>query len=231
MCVARCDELFEEHVGDAERRAGFAPRLIERRLELIGRHGDAHAAAAAAHRRLDDDRVAELLASFFASVIGPDRRRRCRTGRHARLLGDSPGRDLVAELFEDLGPRADERDARLAHMRGRSGVLGQETVAGMNGIDADCSGKRDDAGDVEVGADRFAGLADAVGLVRLEAVQGEAVLVRVDGDGADAEFVGRAEDADGDFAAIGDEQFANGFRYGFNRHGVSRTIASHCRSS
>ena len=60
--------------------------------------------------------------------------------------------------------------------------------------------------DVEVRPDRLAGLADAVRLVGLEAVQGEAVFVRVDGDGADAEFVGRAEDADGDLAAVGDEQ-------------------------
>ena len=76
----------------------------------------------------------------------------------------------------------------------------------MDGVDVDALGEGDDAGDVEVGPDRLAGLADAVGLVGLEAVQGEAVLVRVDGDGADAEFVGRAEDADGDLAAVGDEQ-------------------------
>ena len=73
-----------------------------------------------------------------------------------------------------------------------------------------CSlGQRDDAVDVEVRADRLARLADAVGLVRLEAVQGEAVFVRVDGDGADAQLVGRAEDADGDLAAIGDQQLRN----------------------
>ena len=39
-------------------------------------------------------------------------------------------------------------------------------------------------------------------------MQGEAIFVRVDGDGADAQFVGGAEDADGDLAAVGDEQFA-----------------------
>ena len=73
-----------------------------------------------------------------------------------------------------------------------------------------CShGQGDDAVDVEVGADRLARLADAVGLVGLEAVQGEAVLVGVDGDGADAQLVGRAEDADGDLAAVGDQELAN----------------------
>src|SRR5581483_4000314 len=41
------------------------------------------------------------------------------------------------------------------------------------------------------------------------AVQGEAVLVGVDSHRADAELVGRAEDADGDLAAVGDEQPAH----------------------
>ena len=58
-------------------------------------------------------------------------------------------------------------------------------------------------------ADRLARLADQVGLVRLEAVQGVAVFVRVDRDRANAQFVGRAEDANGDFAAIGDEQLGD----------------------
>ena len=118
----------------------------------------------------------------------------------------APGRDLVAELVEDLRPRADERDPGLGTGPGERGVLGQEAVAGVDGIDPDVLGQLDDAGDVEVRADRLAGLADPIGLVGLEAVQGEAVLVGVDRDGADAEFVGRAEDADGDLAAVGDEQ-------------------------
>ena len=32
-----CDELFEEDVGDAERRAGFALGLVEGLVELVGR--------------------------------------------------------------------------------------------------------------------------------------------------------------------------------------------------
>ena len=43
--------------------------------------------------------------------------------------------------------------------------------------------------DVEVRPERLAGLADAIGFVRLEAVQGEAIFVGVDRDGADAELV------------------------------------------
>src|SRR5205814_9173455 len=90
------------------------------------------------------------------------------------------------------------------------GVLGEEAVAGVDGLDFLLAGEGDDAVDVEVGADGLAGPADAVGLLGLEAVQGEAVLVRVDGDGTDAQLVRGAEDADGDLAAVGGEELADG---------------------
>ena len=205
------DVLLEEHVGDAEGRAGLAAGLVEGLVELVGGGGDAHAPAAAAHGRLDDDRDSR------ACWPGPGPRR-CRgpalslpgrTGTPA-CLGDAPGHDLVAELFEDLGARADEDEAGLPAGPGECRVLGQEAVAGMDGIDLVLAGQGDDAVDVEIGADRLARLADAVGLVRLEAVQGEAVFVGVDGDRADAQLVGGAEDADGDLAAVGDQQLAEG---------------------
>ena len=82
--------------------------------------------------------------------------------------------------------------------------------------------ERDDAGDVEIRADRALALADQIRLVRLEAVDREPVLLRVDGHGAEAQFGGRAKDADGDFAAVGDEQFAlaGRWRKGFGRRHV-----------
>ena len=71
-------------------------------------------------------------------------------------------------------------------------------------------GQRDDAGDVQVGADRAFALADEVGFVGLEAVDAEAVFLGVNGDGAQTQFGGGAKDADGDLAAVGDEQFFEG---------------------
>src|SRR5207244_2031337 len=92
---------------------------------------------------------------------------------------------------------------------GKVGVFREEPVAGVDGVNLVLQGEGDDAGDVEVGPDRLPRLADLVGFVRLETVQGEAVLVRVDGDGADAELVGRTEHPDGDLTAVGDEQTAD----------------------
>ena len=79
----------------------------------------------------------------------------------------------------------------------------------MDGFDLRLFRHADDVVDVEVGLDRLLPRADQIGFVRLEAVQREAVLVGIDGHRADAHLGGRAHDADGDFAAVGDEEAAD----------------------
>jgi hypothetical protein len=69
----------------------------------------------------------------------------------------------------------------------------------------------DDVLDVQIRLERLARFAYGVGLVRLEPVERVPVLVRVHRHGADAQLVSAAKDADGDLAAIGDEQAANRF--------------------
>ncbi len=72
----------------------------------------------------------------------------------------------------------------------------------MDGVYFFFFGESDDAVNVEIGFDGAFAFADEVGFVGLEAMEGEAVFFGVDGDGAESELVGRAEDADGDFAAV-----------------------------
>ena len=55
----------------------------------------------------------------------------------------------------------------------------------------------------------MADVADLVGLVGLEPMLRVAVLVGIDGDRADAEFVGRAKRADRDLAAVGHQHFGD----------------------
>ena len=69
------------------------------------------------------------------------------------------------------------------------------------------------------------GFSDQEALVRLEAVQGEAVLVGIDRHRADAELAGRAQDADGDLAAVGDQQLAE------RRARAARVARSHVLQS
>ncbi len=80
----------------------------------------------------------------------------------------------------------------------------------MDGVDALVARQSDDAGDVQIRFDgTFAG-ADQVGFVGLEAMQAEAVLLGVNANGAEVEFIGGAENANGDFAAVRGQQPLDG---------------------
>src|SRR5206468_3384486 len=82
-------------------------------------------------------------------------------------------------------------------------------VARVNGIDARPARHADDVVHVAVGLDRRAPGADEIALVGGEAVERAAVLVGVDGDRPQLQLLGGADDADGDLAAVGDEQTSN----------------------
>ena len=80
----------------------------------------------------------------------------------------------------------------------------------MDGVDALFRGQRDDALDIQIGLDRPFAFADQIGFVGLETMQAEPVFLGIDGDRAQPEFVGGAQDADRDFAAIQGQQFFHG---------------------
>ena len=183
-------------------------RFGEQIREIARLVNHAHAATAAAKRGLDDQRKANLLRDLqrFATVF--NRVFRARQHRHVDLLRKRAGGGFVAHVAEQIHARADENNSRLLARFRKIRVLGQKAVAGMDEVHALLFRERDDAGDVEIGTDRAFAFADDIGLIRLEAVDGEPVFLRVNGDGAQAEFRRGAEDADGDLAAVGDEQFA-----------------------
>ena len=86
----------------------------------------------------------------------------------------------------------------------KSGVLGEEPVAGVHRFGAGRLAGGDDLVDREVGiAGRRA--ADVDGLVGELDVHGVAIGIGIDRDGADAHALGSLDDATGDFAAIGNE--------------------------
>ena len=208
------DELLDEDLGAAEGGLAFTLSAFERHGELVLAADDAHAAAAAAVRRLDHHRPAESFGDPQGLCLTRHRVGASREDRNSGPLGQIPGRRLVAERLEKLDTGADERHPGGGAGGGKLGILGEEPVARMDGIDAMRLGERHDRGDVEVGADRLPGTANEIGFVGFEAVQGEAVFVRVDRHRADAQFVGRAEDADGDLRAVGDQQLLDGTDHG-----------------
>ena len=82
-------------------------------------------------------------------------------------------------------------------------------------------GDPDDLLDRQIGGDRAQALADPVGLVGLEPVQTQLVLLGKDGDGLVAHLVGRAHDANGDFAAVGDQDLG---KFGHDHLGSDKAL-------
>ena len=126
-------------------------------------------------------------------------------------LGEFARRVLQAEGFDSCsGRRADEGDALGRKPLGEADILRQEAVAGMHGLRAGRLAGGDDGIDIEIA---FAGGrgTEAHASSASEHRHGEAVGVGIDGDGGDAHALQRPDDADGDFAAIGDQDFPEHF--------------------
>ena len=122
----------------------------------------------------------------------------------ARVPGRAPGVDLRAEAVDHVGRRADECQPRAGARRRQRGVLGEEAVAGVDRVGAARAGGVDDAPDGQVALGRRR-RPDVHGGVGRGDMAGVAVGVREDRRGADAERPAGPRDADGDLAAVGDQ--------------------------
>ena len=112
--------------------------------------------------------------------------------------------DLVAERTDRGGRGTDPGQPGVHDGLGELGVLGEEAVAGVDGVGAGARRDVEQLVDDEVGlAGRRA--AEGVRLVGDLHVLGVAVRVGVDRDRADAGVLAGAGDPDGDLAAVGDE--------------------------
>ena len=162
----------------------------------------AHAAAATAGDRLDEDREADLLGAGDQFVQigrgrgGLQRRNPAASGRLQRP-------DLVAGQFQHVGRRADEGDTGLDAGPGQIGILAQEPVAGIDRVRPGLLGRANDLGDVEIGADRMAAFADRVRLIGLDPVNRIAVLVRKHRDRLGAQLIRGPESTNSDLAPVG----------------------------
>ena len=126
--------------------------------------------------------------------------------RHAGVLHGLPRLRFVAHLADGVGGRADDLDAALGAELGEFGVFGQRAVAGMDGVGVGQFGGADDIGKIAV-AVLASRRTDADVFVGERHVQRVGVGQRVDGHRVDAHLLAGANDAEGDFAAVGDEYF------------------------
>ena len=196
------NEALEVDVVLAEGCVRLAPGREQGGLELVPGLDPAHAAPAAAPARLEHageaDRARKLERCGRVRRQGVGRRHR----GHAGAPRDLPRRHLVAEQAQGLRPRADEGDPGIGAGLGELGRFGEEAVARMDRVALRLTRDLDDVVHREVGGDGAAACADAVGLVGLEAVEREVVLLRIDRDRGLAHLVGGAQDANGDLAPV-----------------------------
>jgi hypothetical protein len=144
------DVLLQEDLAAPEGGGGLALGLHQELAQLELVLADAHPAPAAAERGLEDDRVADALG--LAAAVLASGRRLVGAGNHGQSsrLGLLAGGGLVAHQLQQLRGRTDEHDARFLAGSGELGVLGQEAVAGVDGVGAVALGDADDARDVQV---------------------------------------------------------------------------------
>ena len=133
-----------------EGRLGLRARLVPQPLKLLRSGHLAHAATAAAGARLQHHRITDGLRDAQRLGHRLDRTVGTRDHRQAELLHRVARRDLVVEAPQDLGRRTDEHQAVLLADLGEVRVLGEEAVAGMDGLRAADERGRHDRRDVQV---------------------------------------------------------------------------------
>ena len=211
--VAGAEHLaLEVEVVAAEGAAGEGAGALDGAGELGGAGDDGHADAAAAAAGLDDQRVADLGRGAFEVVVG-EVALGAGDEREAPLAHRGAGLVLVAHQVDVVAAGPDEGDAALLAGAGEVGVLGEQAVARVDGVAAGGFGGVEDGVDVEVRL-RDGGGTEPGGAVGAAHVQGAGVGVGVDGVRADAEAAAGAHDADGDLAAVGDQESVEGGGHG-----------------
>ncbi len=184
-------------------RAGFGEETGE-----LGRFlDDTHAATAATEGGLDDEREADFVGDGEGFVGIGDGILGAGKGGDVELVGERTGCGLVAHVVQKIGGGADEGDAFAFAGAGEVGVFREKAVARVDHGHALGLREFHDAFVIEVCADgSFRGI-ELVGFVGFEAVDGETIFLGENGNGAESEFGGCAENTDGDFTAVGGEEF------------------------
>ena len=202
------DVALQENGRVAEGVLRLGAGFREEAGELGGFFDHAHAAPAAAEGCLDDEREADFVRDGQRDIRIGDRLLGAGQGGDVELVGERAGGGLVAHVFQKLRRGPDENDALTRAGAGEVGVFREETVARVDHRHALGLREFHDALVIEIRADRAFRGVELVGFVGLEAVDGKAVFLGEDGNGAESEFGGGAENADRDFAAVGGHDFS-----------------------
>src|ERR1700689_4752823 len=168
---------------------------------------NAHAAAAAAARGLDDHRVADVLGDaevliriFTQGPVGSG------YTRDAGRLHDLDGGNFVAHEPDGFGARSDEYESALLDPLGEIGIFREETVTWVDRHRVRDFRRTDDCRHVQIGERRLR-RPNADRLICQQDVFGVEIRGGVNGHRLDAQFAAGAQYAQGDLAAVRDDDF------------------------
>src|SRR5664280_402562 len=200
------EELLQVERVVAKAGHGLGAADLECGFQLARRAHEAHALAAAAGRRLDQDRIANPRRLFERVGLVAQH---ARAGDRGQAVGgeDATRGLLRCEALKHFGRGTDECQAVGPDDLGEALVLRKETVAGVDGVTAGDDRGGDDCGRGEV-ASLGVGRPDADRFVGQLSGQAFAIGLAVGDDGADAESPAGAQDPQRYLAAVGNQDLA-----------------------
>ena len=215
--MARMGEIaLDQHTLIAERRQRLALGPGQFGCEISGCVHHAHPLATTAGTRLDQHRIADASGLefqqfrrlVFAVIAGHQ--------RHARFLHQRLRLALATHRADGGGRRADEHHTGFGAGIGKGRVLGQEAIARMHRLRAGAFAHVQDHIRAQIALPRWC-RPDVIGLVGHRHMHGMRVGVGIHCNRRNAEFARRADDPAGDFATVGDKNFAE------HRHHILNT--------
>ena len=200
------DEFFNKDPVIAKRALGLGAHGGEAFLDILTVPGHADTLAAAASAGLDHDRIA----NFFGNLHGVGGiGNLANMARHAGHIGRSRellAFNLVAHGRDGGGIGADKDNTLILTALGKFGLFRQEAKAGVNGLRPRLLTGGNNLVGNQIGFGRR-GRTDKYGLIGHFHGQATGIGFGIDHHRLDAHAPGRLDNANGDFAAIGDQDF------------------------
>ena len=195
-------EPLDKHGRVAKRRTRLGHGTLERLAEVLHATHNTHAATTTAHGGFDDHGKAHFLDEWLSGIVARNRAGRARHNGNLRITRQVARLGLVAQRVNRLGTRAHKRNAGLFDLARKLGVLREEPVAGMNHIHLVFLRNTHDVIHGQIRSHWRHTLADLERVVGLVPVCRHAVLMAVDCDRLQAQFVCRTEDTNGNFLGV-----------------------------
>ncbi len=203
--VARIlDETLDVDPRVGEVLLALPRRSLERALGVAGRPDDLHPLAPAPRCGLDDQRIADLVAECDDLGSARDGIDRARNNRHARGAHRRARSRLRAHQLDRLGRGPDPGQARVADEPCERGVLGEESIPGVNRLCSRPQRGLDQHLAAQVALRRRPG-ADAIRLVGGPHVRAPPVRIRVHRDAPDSQLTQGAEHPNRDLTPVRDQ--------------------------